>query len=220
VKIIVVGCGRVGSELATRLFQQGHEVTVVDARVSAFNDLPVTFTGRLVEGDTMNRDILHRAGIETADALAAVTNSDALNIVVGRLASHVFKIPRVVVRNYNPDYRSIYEVFGLQVVSSTSWGAQRIEEMICHSQIRTIFSAGNGEIEIYEVTLPEDWDQKNLEDLDIGDECVIAAVTHAGRSFLPNKKTVLYAGDVLHISATFDGIEDIRKRILGSREEV
>jgi trk system potassium uptake protein len=220
VKIIVVGCGRLGSELAVRLFLRGHEVTIVDRQKSAFINLPITFTGRLIEGDALNRDVLHRARIEQADALAAVTNSDALNMVVGQAASNVFNVPRVVVRNYDPDLRSIYEVFGLQMVSSTSWGAQRIEEMMYHSQIRTIFSAGNGEVEIYEVTVPEHWDKKSLSKLVVGTEYAIAALTRSGRSLLPALDMTLQTGDVLHISATFEGIEELRKRLSGDREEI
>ena len=100
--IIVVGCGRVGAELAYRLFQQGHQVTVVDIVAAAFDNLDPSFRGRTVEGDVLAQDVLRRAGIESADGLAAVTSSDTLNAVVGHVARTVYHVPNVVVRNYEP----------------------------------------------------------------------------------------------------------------------
>lgn len=217
-KVVVIGCGRLGSELAYRLYQQGHEVSVVDYALGAFNNLPADFKGRLVEGDALNRDVLHRAGIEDADGLAAVTSQDSLNLVVGHIARQVFNIPNVVARNYDPQNRPLFEIFGLHVVSSTSWGAQRIEEMIIHPDMRTVFSAGNGEVEIYEIIVPEAWDQKRLGDLLKGQGCTVVALTRAGKAFMPSADTILQSGDILHVSSTSDGIEQLRDRICIQRE--
>jgi trk system potassium uptake protein len=212
-KVIVVGCGRLGSELAYGLFKRGHEVSIVDNLAVAFNNLPPDFLGRLHEGDALNQDVLKRAGIETTDALAAVTNSDSMNIVVGHLARKEFNVERVVARNYNPQLRELFEAFNLQVVSSTSWGAQRVEEMIYHSDIRTVFSAGNGEVEIYEINIPRGCEGRTLRDL-VGDsEAIVMAVTRAGRAKLPEMEMTLQAGDVVHVSATFEGVEFLRKRM-------
>ena len=87
---------------------------------------------------------------ERADAVAVVTDLDVLNAVVGHLARTYYHVPNVIVRNTDPRYRPILEAFGLQVVSAFSWGAQRIEEMIYHADVRAVFSAGNGEVEVYE----------------------------------------------------------------------
>ncbi|NPV84637.1 MAG: TrkA family potassium uptake protein [Anaerolineae bacterium] len=212
-KVIIVGCGRVGAELAYNLYKKGHEVAVLDSVGAAFSNLPPDFSGRSLEGDVLNHDMLHRAGIESADALAAVTSSDALNAVVGHVAREVYHIPHVVVRNFNPHTRRLYEVFGLQVVSSTSWGAQRIEEMICHEEVRTVFSAGNGEVEIYEIVIPSECSGRRLSELLQNKECIAVALTRGGRSQLPREDALLEDGDVLHISATFDGIEDVRRRL-------
>jgi len=211
-KVMVIGCGRLGGEVAYRLFQRGHEVTVIDNMAVAFNTLPSDFEGRTVEGDALNQDVLRRAGIEATDAVAAVTNSDALNIVTAIVASRVYHIPSVVARNYDPQIRPLYEAAGIQVVSSTSWGAQRIEEMLYHGEIRTVFSAGNGEVEVYEFILPETWDGKALGDLLPEDGCAAVALTRAGKSQLPSRATLLEAGDVLHLSATFEGVEAVRAR--------
>lgn len=218
-KIIVVGCGRLGAELAARLFDRGHEVSVIDRVETAFNNLPLKFSGRLCEGDALNEEVLHRAGIKTAEAVAAVTNSDALNMVVGHTATKIFKIPRVVVRNYNPSCRSIYEVFGLQVVSSTSWGAQRTEEMIYHSQLRAVYSAGNGEVEIYQIIVYPEWNGYPIKDLLKDKECIPIALTRGGKAILPGVESIMQTGDILHVSATFDGINSIRDRLNLSDKE-
>ena len=197
-RVIVVGCGRLGAELAYRLYQQKHLVAVIDSTLAAFNNLPTDFQGRTVEGDTLSQDVLHRAGIEEADALAAVTNSDALNAVIAHVARTQFSIQNVVVRNYDPNARAMHEAFGLQVISSTSWGAQRIEELIYQTGVRAIFSAGNGEVEIYEIQVSKPWDGHTLGELIPPDEeCLPVSLTRAGRAVLPTRSTRLVDCDVI-----------------------
>jgi trk system potassium uptake protein len=128
--IIVVGCGRVGAEVAYALFRKGHKVTVIDQDTSAFRNLPEDFRGLTMRGDVLTQDVLMRAGIENAQALAAVTPSDAVNTVLGHIARVVFKVPNVVVRNYDPRKRVLHEAFGLQVISPVTLGAMRIEEIL------------------------------------------------------------------------------------------
>ena len=213
-KVLVVGCGRLGAELAGRLFQRGHEVSVIDIDEKSFAKLPSNFEGRLSEGEAINRDVLHRAGIERADAVAAVTDSDVLNAVVGHLARSFYHVPNVVVRNYDPRYRPIIEAFGLQLISSLSWGAQRIEEMIYHGDVKAVFSAGNGEVEVYEIAVPEVWSGQTVAEMVSNEACVPVSITRAGRAMLPSGNMVLETGDVVHISATLEGIEAFRKRVL------
>ena len=156
--IIVVGCGRVGAELAFRLYQRGHQVAVIDQVGSSFANLDPDYRGRTIEGEVLSQDVLSRAGIEQADGLAAVTNSDSVNAVVGHMARDVYKVRNVVVRNYDPRWLPMHEAFGLQVVSSTAWGAQRIEELLLPARWAARCSPpGNGEVEIYEVVVPEAW---------------------------------------------------------------
>jgi trk system potassium uptake protein TrkA len=211
--IIVVGCGRVGAELSYRLFQKGHKVAVIDQNAGAFNNLPADFLGRAIEGEAMSQNVLHRAGIETADGLAAVTSSDTLNAVVAHVARTAYKIANVVVRNYDPSYRALLETFGLQLISSSSWGAQRIEEMLYYGEIRTVFSAGNGEIEIYEFSIPEQWHEHRLGELISSTQCIPVSLTRAGKALLPNRETHILAGDIVLISSTGEGIENMRKLI-------
>ncbi len=215
--IIVVGCGRVGAELANRLFERGHQVSVVDIAASAFNNLPADFRGRLVEGEALNQDILHRAGIEQADGLAVVTNSDPLNAVVAHIANQIYHVPNIAVRNYDPTNRDLFEAFNLQVVTSSSWGAQRLEELLYAGSVHTLFSAGNGEVGIYEIPILENWDDRPMQEL-LPAECTVAALTRAGRALLPSLETRLKSGDVLLVSATLNGIEELRRRLTSPME--
>jgi len=130
------------------------------------------------------QDTLRRAGIEQADAVAAVTSSDTLNVVVGHIARTVFHVPNVVARDYEPRWQGLYEAFGVQSVGPASWGAQRLEEVLSGG-IRTVFSAGNGEVEIYEVTLPEAWRGRRLHELASCEGCALVALTRAGKAVLP-----------------------------------
>jgi trk system potassium uptake protein TrkA len=196
----VIGCGRVGSELAFRLYKNGHKVVVIDMNREALNGLPPEFRGRTIEGDVLAEQMLERAGVAEADGIATVTNSDTLNAVVAHMA-----------RNYDPAMLPVMEAFGLQVVSSTSWGAQRIQELMLDPSFRTIFSAGNGEVEIYEMLVTPTWDGKSLGNLLRNNpDCLAVALTRAGRAFLPNAETTLQAGDMLNISATFAGVKALR----------
>jgi trk system potassium uptake protein TrkA len=215
---IVVGCGRVGAQLAYRLFKQGHRVTVVDEVAAAFDNLPPDFRGRTVEGEVLNQGVLNRAEIEQADGLAAVTNYDSLNAVVAHLAHTVYQVPTVVVRNYDPRRRPLQEAFGLQIISSSAWAAQRFEELLYGADVRIIFAAGNGEVEVYEFEVPESWKGHSLQELLSGIECVPVALTRAGNARLPSPDILLEGEDVLHVSATLEGIEALRRR-LGAQKE-
>ena len=211
--IIVVGCGRVGAELAYRLFQKGHAVTVIDQTVAAFNNLPHDFIGLTIEGEATNQNVLHRAGIESANGLACVTKSDPLNAVVAHLARTVYGLNNVVVRNYDPKLRSLLEVFDLQLVGSSSWGAQRLEELLAHVELRPVFSAGNGEVEIYEFAVPAAWHGRRLGELLPTTGCALVSLTRAGSAILPSLDLEVQTNDIILVGATFDGIEAVRKQL-------
>jgi len=211
---IVVGCGRVGAELAFRLYKSDHQVVVVDQNEEAFHRIDPEFRGRTVHGEDLRKDVLDRAGINEADGLAAVTNSDTLNAVVAHAAPSIYKLPMVVCRNYDPRLRGMLETFGIQIVGSTAWGAQRTEELMTGVSTRAVFSAGNGEVEVYDLVIPQEWHGRLW-----GDMCqglggfLPVAISRAGRAFLPTPDTRLEGGDVVNVSATFDGIKALRARL-------
>ena len=213
---IIVGCGRVGSELAMLLSERGHEVTIIDHVGSSFSHLDPAWRGRTIEAEAMAEGILERAGIERADALASVTNSDAVNAVVAHVARTVYEVPSVVSRNYDPRWRPLHEAMGLRTVSSTAWGAQRLEELLESRPVRPVFSAGNGEVEVYELDVPEAWDARPLADLVDGVPCRVVSLTHAGRAALPGPDALLHTGDLIHVGASLDGAGELRGRLYGT----
>ena len=218
---IVVGCGRFGAELAYRLFTNGHQVAVVDANPKAFNRLHPDFRGRTVEGDSLAADTLSRAAAEKADGVAVVTNSDTMNAVIGHtLRVHYPNVKQVIVRNYDPAMREMLEAFGLQIVSSTAWGAERVQELLLDPSFRAVFSAGNGEVELYEMFISEKFSGNTISALLNGcNGIVCAALTRAGRAELPGPNAVLQKGDILTVSATLEGVQSLRAK-LGEGKEV
>jgi trk system potassium uptake protein TrkA len=216
---IVVGCGRVGAELSYRLFKSGHQVVVIDNNKETFNRLHSDFRGRTLEGEALAENVLERAGIREADGLAAVTNSDTLNVAVAHTARAFYNMPIVVARNYDPNVRVVIEAFGLQTVSSTFWGAQRVEELLVNPSQKVVYSAGNGEVEVYEVHIPEAWDGHKLGELmQTVKGCFPVAITRAGHSYLPEATTPLEKGDMLNVSTTFEGISLLSARLAKKAE--
>lgn len=217
---IVVGCGRFGSELAYRLFQNGHQVVVVDNEQKSFNRLHPDFRGRTVVGEALSADTLSRADAANADGVAVVTNLDTLNAVIAHsVRVHYPNVSQVIVRNYDPAMRDMLEAFGLQLVSSTAWGAERVMELMIDPSFRAVFSAGNGEVEMYEMYISEKWNDLTVADLLKGcKEIVSVALTRAGRAEMPTQETKLNKGDVLTVSATLEGVKAIRAKLQEGQE--
>jgi trk/ktr system potassium uptake protein len=216
---IVVGCGRVGAELSHHLFKRGHQVVAVDSNKEAFNRLHPDFRGRTLEGEGLAESVLERAGIREAHGLAAVTNSDTLNAVVAHTAREFYHVPVVVARNYDPNLRAVLEAFSLQIVGSTYWGAQRVEELLMNPLQKMVYSAGNGEVEVYEVQILEEWNDRTLgELLEPLKQCYPVALSRAGRAFLPEAELKLQTGDLLNVSSTFDGIDALTARLFKKAE--
>jgi trk system potassium uptake protein TrkA len=191
----------------------------VDIDRESFNRLHPDFRGRTLEGEGLAEGVLERAGIREADGLAAVTNSDTLNAVVAHAARTIYNVSNVVARNYDPSLRPIIEAFGLQTVGSTSWGAQRVEELMMNPTQRVVYSAGNGEVEVYEVQIPDEWSGRTLgELLQPLEECFPVAISKAGKSSLPDLQMELQEGDLLNFSSTFEGMRAMMARLSGKAE--
>src|SRR5438477_2571524 len=123
--VIIMGCGRVGARLANLLASQGHEVTVLDVNSTAFQRLGPSFTGTTLLGNGIDSDVLRRAGIERADAFAAVTQGDNRNVMASQIAHHIFNVSKVVTRIYDPLRQETFEMLGIQAISPTVIGADR-----------------------------------------------------------------------------------------------
>jgi trk system potassium uptake protein TrkA len=212
-RIIIVGCGRLGVELALSLSRKKHTITVVDANPKAFDRLGPDFVGRTVQGEAVDQEVLARAGLKDANAFAAVTSSDSVNIVTARIARDIYNVEHVVARIYNPNKAMIYEKFGIQSVATTSWGAQRFEQIILHFGLRNLGSVGNGDIQLYELNIPADWDGKPVTELVPTDQVALGAITRGGKSQIPPANLILQEHDILQVSATSQGAGLLRQRL-------
>ncbi|MCL4458747.1 MAG: NAD-binding protein [Chloroflexi bacterium] len=132
-RIIILGCGRVGARLAAMLDSEGHDVTIIDMNSEAFRRLGPGFAGKAIVGIGIDEDVLKRAGIEHADAFVAVTNGDNTNIMASQMASLIFKVPKVVTRIYDPIREDTYHTLGLETVCPTTIGANAFREAILSS---------------------------------------------------------------------------------------
>ena len=213
-RIIIIGCGRMGAGLAQVLGMRGHELTVVDNDPAAFARLGPTFKGRTLQGVGVDRDVLIRAGIERAEGLAAVTGRDEANIVIARLARQWFHVPRVVARIYDPRKAEIYRRLGIVTVAPVTWGIARTAESLVLAQINTILTIGDGEVEMVELELPPTLAGRTVAELTIPHEIQVTAISRRGKTTLPQPGTVLQANDILYLTLV-TGAGERLKTILG-----
>lgn len=199
-RIIVIGCGRTGAGLAGVLDTAGHAVTVVDSDPSAFERLGPTFGGVSIKGIGIDPDVLHRAGIETADGVAAVTGDDEVNAVVARIAGRFFRVPKVVARLYDPGKAQIYRRLGVQVVAPVDWGIHRAADLLTFSDVGAIVSLGTGQVDVVEIELPPLLDGRPVAELTAPGEVMPIAVSRAGRTFIPTSGTTMQIGDIVHLA--------------------
>lgn len=134
-KMIILGCGRVGSRLATLMEMDGHDVSIIDSDPSAFDRLPGDFSGQTVLGTGIDVDVLKSAGIEIADAFAAVTNFDNTNIMASEIAKEIFKVERVLARIYDPGRETFYHELGLETVCPTTLVASAAHNILSPDRI-------------------------------------------------------------------------------------
>src|SRR2546430_10004439 len=135
-KLMIVGCGRVGSQIAANMDRAGHEVVIVDRDPNAFSRaasrgvLTRDFKGEQVVGNGTDVDVLRRAGVEKADGFVAVTEGDNRNIMASQIAKHIFKVPHVVTRIYDPERAETYEKLGVHTICPPIEGAKHIERVL------------------------------------------------------------------------------------------
>ena len=198
-KVIIMGCGRVGEQISRLMAAEGHSVAVIDRDPDALARLGPDFRGQKVAGLGFDRRALLEAGIEQAEAFAATSSSDNANIVSARLARNVFHVPKVVTRLYDPRRAEIYRRLGLVTISSTTWGAERIHELLIHSDVDPVFSFGSGEVCLLNVDAPPHLIGRTVQNLAVPGEIIVVSVTRQTQAFIPTLGTQFRSGDVLHL---------------------
>ena len=128
--IVIMGCGRVGAQLAAMLDEEGHKVTILDTENDSFRRLPANFRGTALAGDGTDEDTLIRAGIEEADAFVAVTQGDNRNVMASQIAKHIFNVPKVACRVYDPLRAEMYRALCLETTSPTIVGANLLKDIV------------------------------------------------------------------------------------------
>jgi trk system potassium uptake protein TrkA len=211
-KVIVMGCGRIGSQVSKLLDEQGHDVTVIDHDQNAEGRLPKSFRGRLVKGLGFDRNVLIDAGIEHADAFVAASQSDNANIVAARTARNIFHVPRVVARLYDPRQAEIYERLGLTTISSTLWGAERIYQVLTHTDLDVWETFGRGEVSLVHLEAPPQLVGRRVSQLNVAGEVLVVTITRNNSAFVPDLGTEFREGDMIHLAvltASMERLEDM-----------
>jgi trk system potassium uptake protein TrkA len=196
-KVIIMGCGRVGSTLAQQLAVDGHDVCVLDRDATTRELLPAGYPGGFVVGNGYHRDVLDRAGIREADAFVAVTAGDNTNIVGARIAKEDYRVPQVVARIYDPRRADIYRDLGIPTVASVRWTTNRIHRLLSHRHLDPDTVFGNGETLLVRETLPGWFTGRAFGELEIDGEIRVIAITRGGASFLPTAASTAEADDTV-----------------------
>jgi trk system potassium uptake protein len=213
VHVVVVGCGRVGSELAGVLEKGGHTVAVIDKNPAAFRRLPRHFGGRKVVGFGFDRDHLAEAGIEEADSFAAVTNGDNTNILAARVARETFGVEQVVARIYDPRRALIYQRLGIPTVATVAWTTDQVLRRVVPDEHQHDWIDPTGKVCLIERVLTPPWAGKKLSGLNEPGSFWLTTVTRFGAAQVVTTDLVGQEGDVLHFVSDLGGIDALQARL-------
>ena len=213
-KVIVVGCGKMGSGLALELVKKGHLVTVVGSSLEEISILGKSFQGGTIVGVAFDKQILEQAGIQRADAIVACTKSDETNALIGRIARNTYRVPRVISRLYDPRKAEIYRTLGIQTISATEWGVKHAIELLSYDQLDIVAGLGNGGVDIVRVEATELLVGKKVVDITVAGEFSVCALSRKNQTFLPTLGTVLQKGDVVYFNVLVSSVKQF-KHVLG-----
>jgi trk system potassium uptake protein len=216
VHVVVVGCGRVGSGLATALTREGHTVAVIDRNARAFRRLTDDWDGQRVVGSGFDRDDLERAGAIGADALAAVTSGDNTNILTVRIARETYRIPNVVARIYDPRRAEIYQRLGIPTVATVTWTIDQVRRRLLPEVATGEWADASGKLVLLDRPIPDHWAGRRLGELDVPGKISIVAVTRAGQPRLDARELIGQEGDRLHIAVRKDAFDELERRCAGA----
>lgn len=209
--VVIMGCGRAGSQLARRLAADGYEVAIIDKNPVAFHVLGTDFKGKMVTGIGFDREVLIEAGIEMADAFIAVSSGDNSNIVSSRIAKTTFRVPKVITRIYDPRRAEIYRGMGIPTVAPVTWGVNRITDLLFLQRTFSKDTFGNGEVELMELEIPTNLDGRRLADLEMPGEIMVASVVRLGEAFIPRPSTTLQDRDLLNVVVLRSSMNKFKK---------
>jgi trk system potassium uptake protein TrkA len=206
VHIIIVGCGRVGAELAATLAPTNEGLVVIDREPKAFRRLPEGWGGRTVVGLGFDRDTLREAEVERADALAAVTSGDNSNILTARIAREHYEVPNVVARIYDPRRAMMYQRLGIPTVATVTWTVDQVVRRLLPDAPAREWAHPGGEVVLVERTLPNVWVGRTLEHIDVPGRCRLATVGRSGQGLIAGPGLIGQEGDILYITVRSDFI--------------
>lgn len=209
--IVIVGCGRVGSELAKLLSSEGHNVVVVDRSQKSFDRLGRTFNGMTLVGNGFDAELLKQAGIAQADAFCSVTNGDNTNLVAAQVAKKIFKVPKVIARVYDPERANIYKVLGLDVISGTILFAAMIRDKIIESRFSS-YLIESKDVGVLEIQADSETIGKTVEEINMPGEFLIVMIKNIKAVTLPESKTKLQKNDVIMAVVKTASLDKVRKR--------
>jgi trk system potassium uptake protein TrkA len=211
--VVVVGCGRVGSELAGALELGGHTVAVVDKRKEAFRRLPPSFSGKTIVGFGFDRDTLLEAQIDQAGALAAVTSGDNSNIMTARVGRETFEIERVVARIYDPRRAAIYQRLGIPTVATVAWTTDQVLRRLLPGEHAASWTDSTGGLALVERDLPPSWAGRPLSQLEERGRCKLVSVTRLGSARIFDSELVGQEGDILHLIVATGSLGELQERL-------
>lgn len=214
-----MGCGRVGSSLATELEALGHTISIIDQSREAFRRLGPDFKGRTISGIGFDRDTLLEAGIETADAFAAVSNGDNSNILAARVARETYGVGNVVARIYDPGRAEIYQRLGIPTVATVIWATDQIMRRLVPEGSKSEWSDATGTVELIEVHPHVEWFGLPITQIETETEARVAFLTRLAEGLIPNEHTVLQEGDLLHMIIKTERVALVEKTLAVQPQE-
>jgi trk system potassium uptake protein TrkA len=216
---VIMGCGRVGSSLATELEAAGHSVAIIDQSREAFRRLGPDFKGRTVSGVGFDRDTLLEAGIETADAFAAVRNGDNSNILAARVARETYGVANVVARIYDPGRAEIYQRLGIPTVATVIWATDQILRRLVPEGSRSEWRDASGAVQLCEMHPHKDWFGMAITELEVATGARVAFITRLGEGLIPDAHSVLQEGDLLHVTVRDSELNKVEQIFARSPED-
>ncbi len=203
--VVIVGCGRVGSSLAHNLIGEGHTVAIIDRKATAFERLGKDFPGDKFIGIGFDRDLLVKAGIERAVALAAVTNGDNSNILVARVARETFGIQRVVARIYDPQRAAVYQRLGIATVAPALWTTERVLRRLVPDAPAVEWVDPSAKVSLVERSFSTAWAGHRVLEAESAGVRVVA-LSRLGSAVLPSADLVVQEGDVVYLAVSHDAM--------------